>query len=113
MIRRRHATLAALAAMVPAAARAQAAWPTKPIRLIVPYGPGGSADQVARLYAERLSSVLGQQIIVENKHGASGGEHGEPALRNIGKADELISLAAHALDRAHRIFEAPILLSGG
>ena len=69
MIRRRHATLAALAAMVPAAARAQAVWPTKPIRLIVPYGPGGSADQVARLYAERLSSVLGQQIIVENKPG--------------------------------------------
>lgn len=73
MIRRRHATLAALAAMVPGAARAQAVWPTKPIRLIVPYGPGGSADQVARLYAERLSAALGQQIIVENKPGASGG----------------------------------------
>lgn len=73
MIRRRHATLAALAAMVPATARAQAVWPTKPIRLIVPYGPGGSADQVARLYAERLSAAFGQQIIVENKPGASGG----------------------------------------
>lgn len=46
------------------------------------------------------------------QHGASGGEHGEPALRNLGKADELNSLAAHALDQAHRIFEAPILLSG-
>ncbi len=73
MIGRRHATLAGLAALLPASAGAQAAWPTKPIRLIVPYGPGGSADQVARLYAERLSAALGQQIIVEDKPGASGG----------------------------------------
>ena len=54
-------------------ASAQAAYPTKPIRLIVPYGPGGSADQVARIYAERLSTTLGQQIVVEDKPGASGG----------------------------------------
>jgi tripartite-type tricarboxylate transporter receptor subunit TctC len=41
--------------------------------MIVPYGPGGSADQVARLYAERLTVALGQQVIVEDKPGASGG----------------------------------------
>lgn len=73
MIGRRTATAAALAALLPASSRAQAAWPSKPIRLIVPYGPGGSADQVARLYAERLSAALGQQVIVEDKPGASGG----------------------------------------
>ncbi len=73
MIGRRQASLAALAASLPAKARAQAAWPTRPIRLIVPYGPGGSADQVARLYGERLSAALGQQVIVEDKPGASGG----------------------------------------
>ena len=73
MIGRRTATAGALAALLPASSRAQAAWPTKPIRLIVPYGPGGSADQVARLYAERLSAALGQQVIVEDKPGASGG----------------------------------------
>ena len=59
MIGRRQASLAALAASLPAKARAQAAWPTRPIRLIVPYGPGGSADQVARLYGERLSAAAG------------------------------------------------------
>ncbi|GEP54235.1 Bug family tripartite tricarboxylate transporter substrate binding protein [Reyranella soli] len=73
MIGRRTATVGALAALLPNSSRAQPAWPTKPIRLIVPYGPGGSADQVARLYAERLSAVLGQQVIVEDKPGASGG----------------------------------------
>src|SRR3981081_3904234 len=73
MIGRREATMAALAALLPVSARAQAVWPTRPIRLVVPYGPGGSADQVARLYGERLSAALGQQVIVEDKPGASGG----------------------------------------
>jgi tripartite-type tricarboxylate transporter receptor subunit TctC len=73
VIGRREATLAALAALLPASTRAQAVWPTRPIRLIVPYGPGGSADQVARLYGERLGAALGQQVIVEDKPGASGG----------------------------------------
>jgi tripartite-type tricarboxylate transporter receptor subunit TctC len=65
--------LGTLAVALPAGVRAQAAWPAKPIRLVVPYGPGGSADQVARLYGERLSAAFGQQVIVEDKPGASGG----------------------------------------
>jgi tripartite-type tricarboxylate transporter receptor subunit TctC len=73
MIDRRAAILGALSSLLPGSLHAQAAWPTRPIRLIVPYGPGGSADQVARLYAERLSASLGQQVIVEDKPGASGG----------------------------------------
>ena len=74
MIGRRQATLAGLgAALLTSHASAQAPYPNKPIRLIVPYGPGGSADQVARIYAEKLSGALGQQIIVEDKPGASGG----------------------------------------
>src|SRR4051812_19515706 len=72
MIRRRPLLAAGLAALTPIAARGD--WkPSKPIRLVVPYGPGGSADQVARLYGERLSAGLGQQIVVEDKPGASGG----------------------------------------
>lgn len=46
------------------------------------------------------------------QHAPGGSVHGQPALRNIGKMDELNALAAHALDQAHRILEAPILLSG-
>ena len=46
------------------------------------------------------------------QHGASGAVHGEPALRSIGKVDELNSLAAHVMDQTHRQLEAPILLAG-
>lgn len=73
MFRRRSVVSGALAALASPMAHAQTPWPAKPLRLIVPYGPGGSADQVARLYAEKMSQTLGQQIIVEDKPGASGG----------------------------------------
>src|SRR5882672_1215538 len=56
-------------ALLPAAASAQE-WPAKPIRIIVPFPPGQGADIVGRLLAERLTPVLGQQIVVENKPGA-------------------------------------------
>ena len=62
------ATLAA-SALTPCA---QAAWPERPIRLLVPYGPGGSSDVVARAVAAEMSRDLGQQVIVENKGGGQG-----------------------------------------
>jgi tripartite-type tricarboxylate transporter receptor subunit TctC len=66
-IRRRTALLAGLAA--PFAARA-ADYPTHPIRLIVPYAPGGGADAVARIIAKLAGAGMGQSIVVENKGGA-------------------------------------------
>jgi len=47
-------------------------WPSKPIRVIVPYAPGGTGDVFARLVSERLRAPLGQSIVVENRPGASG-----------------------------------------
>ena len=51
---------------------AQAQYPNKPIRVLVPYAPGGLTDVVARQYAEQLRKSLGQNVLVENKAGASG-----------------------------------------
>ncbi len=65
------AAVAALAGVAPGAF-AQASWPGKPLRIIVPYTPGGSSDIIARILSPLLSEQLKQTVIVENKPGASG-----------------------------------------
>jgi tripartite-type tricarboxylate transporter receptor subunit TctC len=60
------------APMLGVPARAQAAWPTKPVRVIVPYPPGGGADTVSRIFFAKLSEALGQQFIIDNRGGAGG-----------------------------------------
>ena len=58
--------------LLPVAARAEAAFPNKPIRIVVPWGPGGQTDVVARAFAESMTHTLGQPVIVENKSGGNG-----------------------------------------
>ena len=55
-----------------ASAQAPTAWPTRPVRVIVPYPPGGTADLVARILFEPVSRRLGQPFVIENRSGATG-----------------------------------------
>src|SRR5215510_2415843 len=60
---------ACLAAALPASAQS---FPSKPVRLVVAYAPGGTGDLVARVIADKLGAALGQTVVVENRAGASG-----------------------------------------
>jgi len=84
--------LLALALAVSTNAFAQA-WPTKPVRLIVPFPPGGSTDIVARIVAQKLSERLGQQVVVENRGGA-GGTVGTDAAAKAAKDGYTITVAS-------------------
>ena len=68
--RARRGLLAACA--LAAASLAHAAWPERPITIVVPYAPGGAADAMARVVAAKMSTKLGTSVIVDNKAGASG-----------------------------------------
>jgi tripartite-type tricarboxylate transporter receptor subunit TctC len=73
MMRRRDITLAlATLALLCATARAQDVYPNKTITMIVPFAAGGSTDVIGRLVADGLRSVLGQQVVVDNRAGAGG-----------------------------------------
>src|SRR5207244_4446669 len=63
--------LAVSAVCIPTWVAAQT-YPSKPVRLIVPFAPGGTTDIVARIVSERMTVALGQQVLVENKAGAGG-----------------------------------------
>ena len=65
------------------AADAQANWPSRPVKVIVNYAPGGSTDNATRPFMERLSAALGQQFVIENRSGASGAVGVEAGVRSL------------------------------
>jgi len=84
------AALSTLAALPQA--RAQGAWPTKPLRLVVPFAPGGSSEIVARAVAAEMAKTIGQNVFVDNKPGAAG---------NIAMQEVAASTDEHTLILGH------------
>jgi tripartite-type tricarboxylate transporter receptor subunit TctC len=91
-MKRRDFSALGLGAALALAARAQAGWPTKPVRFVVPFAPGGSSEIVARTLAVELSKGLGQSVYVDNKPGAAG---------NVAMAEVAASTDQHTLILGH------------
>ena len=71
----------------------QEAWPTRPIRFILPFPPGGGTDILGRLIAERLSANLGQPVVTENRGGAGGNVGAEAAARSASDGYTIVLVA--------------------
>jgi len=96
------ALAAGLACMAALPAAAQGTWPTKPVRIVVPFAAGGTTDILARAVAPELSKAFGQQFIVDNRAGAGGNVGAELVARapNDGYTLLMGTVGTHGINRA-------------
>jgi tripartite-type tricarboxylate transporter receptor subunit TctC len=101
-VARRTLAAAAAALALPGLARAQGAWPNGPVRIVVPFAPGGSTDLAARLVADGLSQRIGVPVLVENRPGA-GATTGSQVVADAapdGQTLVMSNIASHAISPA-------------
>ena len=102
--RRTALALAAISALslLAGPAAAQGSWPTKPVRIVVPFAPGGTTDILARAVAPELSKAFGQQFIVDNRAGAGGNVGAEIVAKapNDGYTLLMGTVGTHGINRA-------------
>ena len=103
-MRRITAVLFAIAFACVGSAQAEPAYPGKPVKIIVPFPPGGSTDIVARAIGERLQAALGQPFVVDNKAGASGNIGMGEAVRSPADGYTLVLGAPQTLTINPQIF---------
>ena len=105
VFQRRHLMLGLVSAACLATAPtawAQSGWPTKPVKIVVPFAPGGTTDILARAIAPDLSKAFGQQFVVENKGGAGGNLGAEQVAKSAGDGYTLLmgTVGTHGINRA-------------
>ncbi|MEI6720946.1 MAG: tripartite tricarboxylate transporter substrate binding protein [Betaproteobacteria bacterium] len=90
---------AVIAALVAVAAHAQTVFPTKPVRIVVPYAPGGGTDIISRQIAQKLGEAWGQNVFVENRPGANGITGTDLVLKSAPDGHNLVVVvAAHVIN---------------
>lgn len=87
---RRHVLAAAALFTLAGPAAAQDAWPNKPVRMIVPFAPGGSTDVIGRMLGQKLSAMWGQPVVVENRAGAGGNVGADVVAKSPGDGYTLL-----------------------
>ena len=118
--RRQPLKLLAVALFAGMVGQAQAAYPERAIRLVVPFEPGGSTDIVARMVAQKLGEQLGQSIVVENKGGAGGNIAHQQVAAGVSDGTVLLfgsvgplTIAPHLMKLPYDPFKDLAPISGG
>lgn len=98
--RRQFTTTAVALATLPLAARAQGAWPAKPVRIVVPFAAGGTTDILARALAPELQKAFGQPFVIDNKPGAGGNNGAAEVAKAPGDGYTLLmgTVGTHAIN---------------
>ena len=98
----RRRLIAAVALALPTALAAQGAWPSKPVRIVVPFAPAGTTDILARALAPELSRVFGQPFIIDNKPGAGGNLGADQVAKSAPDGYTLLmgTVGTHAINAA-------------